>query len=104
MELIPFRNSSVGIFSFFSSILPLSIRLISRISLISDSRKREEMPILEMQSATCSSSPMCWAAMVLIPMIAFMGVRISWLMRERKSDLAALACSAATSAAASSSF
>ena len=39
-----------------------------------------------------------------MPMMAFIGVRISWLMRERKSLLAALACSAATSAAASSSF
>ena len=41
------------------------------------------MPIFAIQSATCSSSPMDWAAMVLMPMIAFMGVRISWLIRER---------------------
>ena len=104
MELMPLMNSSVGIFSLLSSILPLSIRLISRISLINDNRNREEMPILEIQSSTCSSSPMDWAAMVLMPMMAFMGVLISWLIRERKSLLAALACSAATRAAASSSF
>ena len=77
---------------------------MSRMSLIKESRNREEIPIFERQSATCSSSPMAWAAMALIPMMAFMGVRISWLMRERKSDLAAFACSAATSAAASFSF
>ena len=34
MALILCKNSSVGIFSFLSSILPLSIRLISKISLI----------------------------------------------------------------------
>ena len=32
--------------------------------------------------------------MVVIPMMAFIGVRISWDMRERKSDFARLACSA----------
>ena len=41
------------------------------------------------------------AAMVAIPMMAFMGVRISWLMRERKSRLAVLACCALASASLS---
>ena len=36
--------------------------------------------------------------MVVMPMTAFMGVRISWLIRERKSDFARLACSAAVRA------
>ena len=36
--------------------------------------------------------------MVVMPMTAFMGVRISLLIRERKSDLARLACSAAVRA------
>ena len=46
-----------------------------------------------MQSATCSSSPMDWAAMVLMPMMAFMGVRISWLMRENSLSWIGLLCS-----------
>ena len=74
---MPFKNSSIGIFSDFKSILPLSILLMSRISFISESRKRDEIPILEIQSATCSSFPIACAAIVLIPIIAFMGVRIS---------------------------
>ena len=32
--------------------------------------------------------------MVVMPLMAFMGVRISWLMRERKSVLALLTASA----------
>ena len=61
----------------------------------------EEKLILWRQSTT---RPWFWiwaAAMVAIPMMAFMGVRISWLMRERKSRLAVLACCALASASLS---
>ena len=56
------------------------------------------MPILEMQSAALSGFPRDCAAIVSMPMMALSGVRISWDMRERKFDFAALACSAWTSA------
>jgi len=39
-----------------------------------------------------------------MPMMAFIGVRISWLMRARKSDFARLALSAADLALSSSTF
>ena len=94
----------MGIFSFFNSILPLSIRLISRDIIYQGTKGNGRDPIFEMQSSTCSSSPIDWAAMVLMPIIAFIGVRFHGSCGKRKSDFAAFACFAATRAAASSSL
>ena len=74
-----------------SFILPLSILDISRISLIRLSRYWEERSIFLRQSSTLSGSSFSLMAIPVIPMIAFIGVRISWDMRERKSLLARLA-------------
>ena len=57
--------------------------------------------IFSIQSSILSCSSTWALAIVAIPMMAFMGVRISWLMRARKSDLAWLACSADFSASLS---
>ena len=87
--------------SWWTASFPLSILDMSKTSLSSDMRCLEEKLILWRQSAT---RPWFWiwaAAMVAIPMMAFMGVRISWLMRERKSRLAVLACCALASASLS---
>ena len=70
---------------------PLSILDISKISLMSASRNLAEFSTLSRQSHTRSGSSHDSLAMESIPMIAFMGVRMSWDMRERKSDLARLA-------------
>ena len=72
-------------------VLPLSIWLISNTSLISASRWRLDEEILPRQSKTRSLSSICAMAMVVIPMIPFIGVRISWDILERKFVLAALA-------------
>ena len=74
--------------------MPLSMRLMSRMSLIRDRRNRPETSSLARQSAAAAGSSSCWNARVAMPRMAFMGVRISWLIRERNSLLAALACSA----------
>ena len=69
----------------FKVIFDRSILLISNTSLIRLSRCLEEMEIFCRQSATRSRSPICATAKAVIPIMAFMGVRISWLMAERKS-------------------
>jgi hypothetical protein len=84
--------------------LPDSIKARSRISLISSSRYQPALRIWSMlrfcvnvgAGAPVSSS---WAN----PRIALSGVRSSWLMLERKSDLAWLAFSAAPMASFSAS-
>ena len=63
--------------SLFRVILPLSILDISRISLISPTSSRPESSIFLKQSLTFSGSSICVEAILVIPMIAFMGVRIS---------------------------
>ena len=77
---------------------PLSIFDISNTSLIRLSNNLDAPLIFSIQSSSRSRSSTCALAMAVIPMIAFMGVRISWLMRARKSDLAWLAFSAESSA------
>ena len=77
------------------SIFPLSILDISRTSLISPSRCLLEVLILLRQSVSFSGFPRFAWAITDIPMMAFMGVRISWDMEERKLVLASLATRAA---------
>ena len=78
--------------------LPFSILDISSTSLISPRRWWLDKRIFWRQSFTRSWSPIWAAAISAIPVITFMGVRISWLMRERKSDFAAFAYFAASRA------
>ena len=70
---------------------------------MSASRNLAEFSTLSRQSRTRSGSSHDSLAMESIPMIAFMAVRMSWDMRERKSDLARLARSAISRALRSSS-
>ena len=74
--------------------LLLSIFDISSTSLISISKCLEEKVIFERQSSTLAGSLTTAAAMVVIPMMAFNGVRISWLILDKNSLFAMLACSA----------
>ena len=75
---------------------PLSILDISSTSLIRLSRCLLEVFIFSRQSLIFSGdSRLAWA-IVVMPMIAFMGVRISWDMEERKLVLAAFATLAAS--------
>ena len=60
-----------------------------------------ETVIFSRASSTRLFSSMCMAAIEVMPRMAFMGVRMSWLMRERKSLLARLAASARDTARAS---
>ena len=78
--------------------LPDSIRLMSRMSLMSPSRCRALPPIFSRYSRVRSEMAGSLRARLLRPMMAFMGVRISWLMFERKAVFALLASSAASSA------
>ena len=82
--------------------LPLSTFEISRMSLISVSRWLLARLILRRLSRTAAVSSTFLAAIVVNPMIAFIGVRISCDIVERKSVFAWLARSAATAAARSS--
>ena len=84
--------------SSISTILLLSILDMSSTSLISISRCLEEKVILDRQSSTRAGSSTEAAAMVVMPIMAFKGVRISWLIRDKNSLLAVLACSAASMA------
>ena len=84
----------------FSSIfsLPDSMRLMSSTSLMRESRWLEELMIFLRYSCTRSRLSMFVSASVVKPIMAFMGVRMSWDMLERKSVLARLAAFAASSA------
>ena len=70
---------------------PFSIFDMSRTSLIRLKRCFPERLIFFRHSSTLSRSSMCAAAIAVIPMMAFMGVRISWLMLERNRLFALLA-------------
>ena len=80
--------------STFSVSLPLSILDISRTSLIRPSRCWLDREIFRRQEATRSGLSILAAAMAVMPTMAFMGVRMSWLILERNSLLARLARSA----------
>ncbi len=80
---------------------PDSILLISSTSLIRDSRCLPAVVIFARQSLILSLSSICVSAIAVSPIIAFIGVRISWDIRERKSILALLALSASRNACSS---
>ena len=71
--------------------LPLSIRLISNTSLIRLSKYLLELDILRKHSDSFSGSSLWDSAIIPIPTMAFIGVRISWLIRDKKSLFALLA-------------
>ena len=74
--------------SLFNVIFPLSILDISSTSLISPKRCLLDKVIFFRQFCTCWMSSIFAVAIAVIPTIAFMGVRISWLILERNSLLA----------------
>ena len=89
---------------FAKTVRPLSIRLISKISFIRFSKNFAELETFEILSITNSVLwTDCWANSD-IPIIAFIGVRISWLILDKNSVLALFACSAAIKAVFSISF
>ncbi len=79
---------------------PASMRETSRMSLISASSSRPELPISSAWRRCCESRLEC-SISSLSPSTAFSGVRISWLMVARNCDLAWLAASAFILACAS---
>ena len=60
--------------------------------MINDKRCLEENAIFDRQSFTRFLSSRFAPAIVVMPTMMFMGVRISWDIRERKSFLASLDC------------
>ncbi len=82
-------------------ILPDSILEKSRMSLMMPSSDSEAACTLEIR-LRCSGSSCVSSASLDMPTIAFIGVRISWLMLAKKMDLAAVAASAASLALRSS--
>ena len=77
---------------------PDSMRDMSRMSLMRPSRWRAEEPMRSRCWRVLAEMSGSLRAMLSSPMMAFMGVRISWLMLERKTVLARLASSAAARA------
>ena len=59
-----------------------------------ESRNLAEESILSRSSLTTGGASSVIRARLVKPMIAFMGVRISWDIRDRKSDFALLVSSA----------
>ena len=90
--------------SFLITILPDSMRDISSISLMMPSRCSADVLLFLRYSFTLSDAVGSFMAMLFKPMMAFMGVRISWLMLDRNVVLALLASSAMVSASARASF
>ena len=78
----------------FSTVLPASILLMSSTSLMSPSRCWLEAVIFRVYSRTFSGFSASRASRAAKPTMAFMGVRMSWLMLLRKALLARLASSA----------
>ena len=77
-----------------SSTFPASIRDISRMSLMRESRYPESSLALVRYCMAGCSGVSCLSASVSIPVMPFMGVRISWDIRNRKLVLNWLASSA----------
>ena len=75
-------------------LFPPSILLISSTSFMSESRYLLEELIFSRHSFTFSLLSIFDLARAVMPMIEFIGVLMSWLILERKSDFAALAISA----------
>ena len=82
--------------SSFRVSVPASILLISSTSLMMASRCLLAEVIFPRHSVSFSGSCRWVPAMAVMPMMAFMGVRMSWDIRERKSVLALLARLAAS--------
>ena len=82
--------------------LPLSMRLMSKMSLMRLSRWVEEDWILPRYSRTFSGWSMRLPARAVKPTMAFMGVRMSWDIFDKKALLAALALLARSRASSSS--
>ena len=89
-SMIPERSNG----SEANCILPLSILETSRMSLTKESWNWEARAILSMHSLRRSGSRAFFLAIAVRPMMALMGVRISWDMRDKKTLLARLASSA----------
>ena len=81
-----------------SVVFPLSILLISNTSLIKPRRYWLEAVIFRAYSFTRSESPASWFNSTVRPTIAFIGVRISWLILFKKVLFALLAAFAAFNA------
>lgn len=64
----------------------------------------DDTEIFLRQSDTLALLSICASASAVMPVMAFIGVRISWLMEERKSLLARFASSAAESAFSSAAL
>ena len=102
MLTMPSVTSCKEICSVVNVNLPLSILDISKTSLISPNRCLLDNVIFLRQLCTCSRSSMWAVAMAVMPTIAFMGVRISWLILAKNSLLALLDSSAVWRAFSSS--
>ena len=86
----------------FSVSFPLSILDMSSTSLISPSRCLLDSVIFARQSFTRSVLSILDIAIVVMPTIPFIGVRMSWLMLERNSLFALFAFVASFLASSSS--
>ena len=75
----------------FREVLPLSILLMSSTSLMRLSRWWLEEVIFRVYSRTLAASSASLASRVVKPMMAFMGVRMSWDILDRNALLASLA-------------
>ena len=75
---------------------PLSTLEMSSMSFIRVSRWLLARLTLRRHSPTASASPRFFSAIVVSPIMAFIGVRMSWLIVERKSVFALFATSAAS--------
>ena len=95
MLTIPSTTSFNEICSVVKVNLPLSILDISKTSLISPNRCLLDNVIFLRQFSTCFRSSMWAAAIAVMPTIAFIGVRISWLIFAKNSLLALFASRAA---------
>ena len=101
MVLIASRSLANENSSFLSIMRPDSIRDMSRMSLIRFRRCSAEDPICSRYSLVSSGVSGSCRAMLSRPMIAFIGVRISWLMLDRNAVFARFASSAAARASLS---
>ena len=88
----------------FREVLPLSILLMSSTSLMRLSRWWLEAVIFRVYSRTLSGFSASLASSTVKPMMAFMGVRMSWDILDRKALFASLARLAWDSASRSRVF
>ena len=89
---------------YLKTVFPASILLISRTSLIIPNRCCDELSILSAYSITFALLPASCLIKDVIPMIAFIGVRISCDILDRKSVFALFAFSAVCKASVATFF